>query len=276
MYVPEEFLKAVPRSSLTTDICQKMVDHIVNGDWREGDRIPPERELCQKLGVGRSSLREAMKALAIMGVIDMRVGEGTFVCRRCDFLAHPLLWAIAGSGATEANELIEARKLIEVELAGLAAVRSTPDDLQQVGIHLDAMESSLHDTGKFLEADVAFHLALGQAGHNRILLNSLLLIRNLTQQWVRTSLERHAFVAAKALEQHSAIFFAVAKRNPVRAREAMQLHLDAMASFLQLPKLSAAPGSGSNAEESGSRAATQLPELSKPTRNPVSNQDIVL
>lgn len=266
MHVPEEFLKAVPRSSLTTDICQTMVDHIVNGDWREGDRIPPERELCQKLGVGRSSLREAMKALAIMGVIDMRVGEGTFVCRRSGFLAHPLLWAIAGSGVTEANELIEARKLIEVELAGLAAVRSTPDDLQQVGIHLDAMESSLHDTGKFLEADVAFHLALGQAGHNRILLNSLLLIRNLTQQWVRTSLERYAFVAVKALEQHRAIFLAVAKRNPARAREAMQSHLDAMASFLQSAKLpSAAPGNESNAEESADRAATQLPELTKPT-----------
>ena len=183
-----------------------------------------------------------------------------------DFLAHPLLWAIAGSGVTEANELIEARKLIEVELAGLAAVRSTPDDLQQVGVHLDAMESSLHDTGKFLEADVAFHLALGQAGHNRILLNSLLLIRNLTQQWVRTSLERYAFVAVKALEQHRAIFLAVAKRNPARAREAMQSHLDAMASFLQSAKLpSAAPGNESNAEESANRAATQLPELTKPT-----------
>jgi GntR family transcriptional regulator, transcriptional repressor for pyruvate dehydrogenase complex len=231
--VRDDFLKAVPRGNLTTDICRKMVDHLVNGDWLEGDRIPPERELCQKLGVGRSSLREAMKALEIIGIIEMRVGEGTFICHRSDFLSHPLLWAIAGSGVTEANELIEARKLIEVELAGLAADRSTPSDLQQIGIQMDAMEASLDSTSKFLEADIAFHLAIGQAGHNRVLLNSLHLIRNLMQQWVRISLEQHAGVANMALDQHRAIYLAVSKRNPAKAREAMQSHLDAMAVHLR-------------------------------------------
>ncbi|MSV27385.1 MAG: FadR family transcriptional regulator [Bryobacterales bacterium] len=234
--MPEDFLKAVPRSNLTTDICRKMIDHVVNGDWAEGDRIPPERELCQKLGVGRSSLREAMKALEILGMIEMRVGEGTFICPRSDFLSHPLLWAIAGSGVTEADELIEARKLIEVELAGLASVRSTPEDLKQIGVHLDTMETSLGNSDEFLEADIAFHLALGQAGHNRILLNSLHLIRNLMQQWVRTSLGQHAFVAEEALRQHRAIFIAVAKRNPAKAREAMEVHLDAMAAHLRAAK----------------------------------------
>ena len=248
-----DFLKAVPRSNLTTDICRKMVDHLVNGDWLEGDRIPPERELCQKLGVGRSSLREAMKALEIIGMIEMRVGEGTFVCRRSDFLSHPLLWAIAGSGVTEANELVEARKLIEVELAGLAAVRSTPDDLQQIGIHLDTMETSLDDTAKFLEADIAFHVAIGQAGHNRVLLNSLHLIRNLMKQWVRTSLEQHAFVAAAALEQHRAIFVALAKRNPAKAREAMQDHLNAMAAHLRAAQKPFAVDNGSKPDSSQGR-----------------------
>jgi GntR family transcriptional repressor for pyruvate dehydrogenase complex len=251
----EDFLKAVPRSNLSTDICRKMVDHLVNGDWLEGERIPPERELCQKLGVGRSSLREAMKALEIIGMIEMRVGDGTFICRRSGFLSHPLLWAIAGSGVTEANELIEARKLIEVELAGLAALRSTQDDLQQIGIHLDAMETSLDNTGKFLEADIAFHITIGQAGHNRVLLNSLHLIRNLMQQWVRTSLEQNALVAAKALEQHRAIFVAVAKRNPAKAREAMQAHLDAMATHLRAAQKPFA------ADKSGKPSSSQGGEL---------------
>ena len=252
-----------------------MVDHLVNGDWLEGGRIPPERELCQKLGVGRSSLREAMKALEIIGMIEMRAGEGTFVCRRSDFLSHPLLWAIAGSGVTEANELIEARKLIEVELAGLAAVRATPDDFQQIGIHLDTLETSLEHTGKFLEADIAFHVAIGEAGHNRVLLNSLHLIRNLMQQWVRTSLEQHAFVAAEALEQHRAIFVAVAKRNPAKAREAMQTHLDAMAVYLrsaQKPfavekrgKPSASQGSELKSEASPGRGDSQPPGFTDPT-----------
>ena len=239
-----------------------MVEHLVNGDWLEGEQIPPERELCQKLGVGRSSLREAMKALEIIGMIEMRVGEGTFVCRRADFLSHPLLWAIAGSGATEANELIEARKLIEVELAGLAADRATPDDFQQIGIHLDTMETSLDNSDKFLEADIAFHVAIGQAGHNRVLLNSLHLIRNLMQQWVRTSLEQHAFVATTALEQHRAIFVAVAKRNPAKAREAMRTHLDAMAVHLQAAQQPLAVNKSS--KPSSSQGDAQSPEPANP------------
>jgi GntR family transcriptional repressor for pyruvate dehydrogenase complex len=234
-----------------------MVDHLIQGDWLEGDRIPPERELCQKLGVGRSSLREAMKALEIIGLIEMRVGEGTFICNRSDFLSHPLLWAVAGSGVTEANELIEARTLIEVELAGLAAIRSTPNDLQQIGAYLDAMETSGGDTAQFMEADIAFHLAIGQAAHNRVLLNALHLIRNLMHQWVRTALERQA-VAAQALEHHRAIFVAIAKRNPANARQAMHVHLDAMASYLRASQgeLAASGVSTSSVRESRNREAT--------------------
>jgi GntR family transcriptional repressor for pyruvate dehydrogenase complex len=234
-----------------------MVDHLIQGDWLEGDRIPPERELCQKLGVGRSSLREAMKALEIIGLIEMRVGEGTFICNRSDFLSHPLLWAVAGSGVTEANELIEARTLIEVELADLAAIRSTPNDLQQIGAYLDAMETSGGDTAQFMEADIAFHLAIGQAAHNRVLLNALHLIRNLMHQWVRTALERQA-VAAQALEHHRAIFVAIAKRNPANARQAMHVHLDAMASYLRASQgeLAASGVSTSSVRESRNREAT--------------------
>jgi GntR family transcriptional repressor for pyruvate dehydrogenase complex len=244
--VPDRLLKSSPRNRLTMAICRKMVDQMVNGDWLEGDRIPPERELCQKLGVGRSSLREAMKALELLGMIEMRVGEGTFICRRSDYLSHPILWAIAGSGATEPNELIEARMLIEVELAGLAATRSTSDDLKEIGVHLDEMESALDHSDTFLQADIAFHIAIGKAAHNRVLLNSLHLIRNLMKQWVRTSLERNSVVAAKALDQHRAIFLAVAKRNPLKAREAMSAHLDAMAVHLRSAPAPASMSSNGN------------------------------
>src|SRR5207247_10402664 len=110
---------------------------LMRGDWREADR---ERELCQKLGVGRASLREALKALEIMGMIETRLGDGTYVCPRSDFLARPLLWAITGSSKTEAEELIEARKLIEWELVGLAAERATSEELTDIGESLDLLE----------------------------------------------------------------------------------------------------------------------------------------
>src|SRR6202044_3551813 len=138
--MPEDFLTPVTRTTLTADICRKLVSHLIRGDWMEGDQIPPERELCQRLGVGRASLREALKALEIMGMIETRLGEGTFVCKRSDFFSRPLLWAIASSSEADARELIEARTLIEVELAGLAAERATTENLRQISEQLRNME----------------------------------------------------------------------------------------------------------------------------------------
>lgn len=229
------FLTPVSRTTVTADVCRKLVGHLMRGHWAAGEKIPPERVLCQKLGVGRASLREALKALEIMGMIETRLGEGTFVCERSEFFARPLLWAITGSDISDARELVEARKLIEVELAGLAAERATEEDLAKIREMLDLMEASLDDPARFLEADVQFHLAVAEAGHNSILLNSILLIRNVMRQWVGGALTGEG-VAAEAVEQHKRIYLAIAKRRSEQARKCMDTHLEAMARYLSLSK----------------------------------------
>ena len=230
MAVPSDDLTPVTRTTLTADIYRKLVSHIIRGVWKPGARIPAERQLGQVLGVGRASLREALKALEIMGLIETRLGDGTYVCQRSEFLSKPLLWAITSSSETEVHELVEARKLIETELAGLAAERANADDLKEIGVHLDRMERSPHARSEFLQADIEFHLAIGQAAHNSILMNALNLIRNMLQQWIGSTLQVPG-VSAKALEHHQAIFVAVAKKNGPAARAAMLAHLKEMARF---------------------------------------------
>jgi GntR family transcriptional repressor for pyruvate dehydrogenase complex len=227
----EDFLTPVTRTTLTGDICRKMVAHLIRGDWQPGDRVPAERELCVRLGVGRASLREAMKALEIMGMIETRLGDGTYVRNRSDFLSRPLLWAIASSSEAEAHELVEARRLIEVELAGLAAERATAEDLKEIAATLERMENALVKAVEFLQADIDFHLSIGKAAHNSILMNALHLIRNLLMQWIGTALEVKG-VAQQALDQHRAIFMAVARKDTSGARISMRTHLDAMAGYL--------------------------------------------
>lgn len=229
--MPEDFLTPVTRTTLTADICRKLVSHLLRGDWTEGDRIPPERELCQRLGVGRASLREALKALEIMGMIETRLGEGTFVCGRSEFFSRPLLWAITGSAKSDAHELVEARELIESETAKLAAERATAEDLQTIRKHLDEMEAAIDDPATFLEADLNFHLAVANSAHNQILANALSLIRNLMRQWIGQALPKEG-VAITALNHHNKIFAAISKRNATAARNSMQAHLEAMASVL--------------------------------------------
>lgn len=244
MAMPADDLTPVTRTTLTGDIYRKLLSQIIRGAWRPGDRIPAERQLGQSLGVGRASLREALKALEIMGMIETRLGDGTYVCQRSEFLSRPLLWAITSSAETEVHELVEARKLIETEMAGLAAERATAEDLKQIGTQLDRMERSEKILSEFMQADIEFHLAVGQAAHNSILMNALHLIRNLLQEWISSTLQEEG-IAPKALEHHKAIFVALAKKNPAGARAAMSAHLEEMARFFvaaQKKKLAAKDG----------------------------------
>ena len=164
-------------------------------------------------------------------MIETRLGDGTYVCNRSEFFSRPLLWAIASSSEAEANELVEARRLIEVELAGMAADRGTAEDLKLLGEQLDLMEKSQDRPAEFAQADINFHIAIGQAAHNKILMNALQLIRNLLQQWISRSLSIEG-VSGRALEQHKAIFVTIAKKNNAAARNAMQAHLEDMAASL--------------------------------------------
>ncbi len=182
-----------------------------------------------------------------MGMIQTRLGEGTFVCGRSEFYSRPLLWAIAGTDPDDPKELTEARRLIETELAAMAAVRATPEDLKNIGQYLDVMQAAGGDNVRFQNADIAFHLAIADAGHNRILLNALQLIRNLMQQWIASALLLKG-VSDEALYQHRQIFMAMTKRNPEKARQAMRVHLEAMAERFILAKKLAQAAANPQAE----------------------------
>ncbi len=225
------FLAPVERTTLTADVSRILVAHLMRGQWREGEKIPAERDLCLKLRVGRASLREALKALEIMGLIETRVGDGTYVCSRSQFFAKPLLWVIAGGSESQARELVEARTLIEVELAGLAAERASDESIELLERELRRMADAIDDPEEFVQADVSFHLLLGLAASNGILVNALNLIRNLLRQWMLTAVSRKG-IAEKAYAQHKRILRAIKDHDGRAARKAMQNHLHAMAEVL--------------------------------------------
>jgi GntR family transcriptional repressor for pyruvate dehydrogenase complex len=235
--VASTFLTPVTRTTLTADICRKMVIQLLRGSWKGGEKIPPERDLCLQLGVGRASLREALKALEIMGMIEIRLGDGTYVCQRSDFFSRPLLWAIVGASGSDADarELVEARTLIETELAGLAAERASAADLKVMAEHLAAMEKAKKNPTEFVQADINFHLAVGQAASNTILMNALHLIRNLLQQWVLTSIAAKG-ITEKACQQHKELLQALQDHDGAAARKAMRKHLQDMSKFLPKKK----------------------------------------
>ena len=223
--------KPIAKTTLTESVFEKLVTSLLQGPWEAGDRIPPERELCQQLGIGRASLREALKALELIGMLECRVGDGTFVLPRSEFLSRPLLWAITGTDKAELRDIVEARRVLEGEIAALAAERATTEEADEIGAAVEDLRAGLAEPVKALEADMRFHLAMAKAAHNEILFNAVQLLRNLMGQWLLLKL-RMPQASVKVLQQHEAIYTAIRHRDPLRARAEMLQHLTEMGQLL--------------------------------------------
>jgi GntR family transcriptional regulator, transcriptional repressor for pyruvate dehydrogenase complex len=215
----------IQRTTLTASAFEQLISHVVNGSWKAGDRIPPERELCQQLGIARTSLREALKAMELVGMLDSRVGDGTFVCPRTEFLSRPLLWAFTGTDRSELQDIMEARTIIEENLAGLAAKRGSKEDIASIGQAVQAMRDSIARGDSILEADMAFHIAVATAARNEVLRNAVQLLRNLMRQWIHYKL-LIPDVAPAVLKRHVAIYKSISQGKQSAARSEMRLHLE--------------------------------------------------
>jgi GntR family transcriptional repressor for pyruvate dehydrogenase complex len=226
----------IQRTTLTEAAFEQLISLVVNGDWKPGDRIPPERDLCQQLGIARTSLREALKAMELVGMLNSRVGDGTFVCPRSEFLSRPLLWAFTGMDHDELHDIMESRMIIEESIAGLAAERGTNEQIARIAEAVQLMRDSIARDESILEADMAFHLAVSTAAQNEVLRNAVQLLRNLMRQGIYHKL-LIPNIARSILKGHVAIYTAIQKRSPVAARRAMRAHLsDTMILVTQLMK----------------------------------------
>jgi GntR family transcriptional repressor for pyruvate dehydrogenase complex len=210
-----------------------MIRLFMQGDHKPGDRLPAEIELARQFNVGRGAVREALKALSIVGLVKVERGRGTFVRERSDFLVRPISMGLEAD--IDIHFLVEARKLIEVEVAGLAAERANPDHIEPIEESLQRMKRAMEagEVIEFLRADMDFHFGIVNATGNPILGQFLTLIRNMMREWILVLLSKRD-VALEAFQQHQHILDAIRKREPSAARKAMDLHLVAMGRHLVL------------------------------------------
>jgi GntR family transcriptional repressor for pyruvate dehydrogenase complex len=218
-------LAPVVRMTLRTSAFERLVSCVVNGTWKAGDRIPPERQLCRQLGIARTSLREALKAMELIGMIESRVGDGTFVHPRSEFLSRPLLWAFTGTDQKDLREIMEAREFLEQDLAGLAAKCGTDAEIASLGTAIEDMRICLAQGKSVLEVDLQFHDAIAVAAHNHVMATAVQMLRNLLRHWVALKLMIPG-VPESVIEQHEEIYRAVEARDVPAARRTMLAHLE--------------------------------------------------
>jgi len=217
---------------LHEQVLSALIERIVSGEFAPGAGLPSEADLCSTYSVSRSSVREALRVLAEKGLIEVRHGLGTRVTspERWDFLDALVLGARRRCGGmTEVIEsLLEALRIVECEVAALAAERAEESHRIRMQTALERMEASQHDPEAFADAAFSFHQALLQATNNYVLIRMADPIRELLQYSIVTTSAKDGNIE-RVLGEHDAIYQAVCARDAGGAREAMREHLQATA-----------------------------------------------
>lgn len=213
------------RKSRTDDAIERIQQLIVSGEWGPGHRVPPEAELAAQLGLSRNSLREAVRALAMIRVLEVRQGDGTYVSSlEADQLLESTRFASHLMRDHTVVELFEVRRLLEPAAAALAAVRMDEPARQALKQELDRMVAA-QAVEDLVEADAAFHALIARSAGNSVLRSLLdsLSSRTMRARLWRGRADQQALDASRA--EHRRIYEAVLARDPELARTMAATHV---------------------------------------------------
>jgi DNA-binding FadR family transcriptional regulator len=221
------------------DAAEKIKALITEGSFVAGARLPPERDLCLRLSVSRPTLREAIRSLGTMGVLQSRQGAGTYVTDLASItLAEPLRFMI-GLNSRSLVELADVRRLLESGAAELAARQISADELDELRTVLDELRAGPLHPARFIELDAHFHRVIHVAARNGLLLALLDGMSGLAER-SREITGRQPGLLAGTIRSHSQILDALAAGDPLAARQAMLEHLAEIREVL-LEQLEQAP-----------------------------------
>lgn len=224
---PGDLFQAVPReATLASRVTNQLENLILGNRLQPGNRLPSERELAQQFGVSRTVIREAVSALVAKGLLEVQSGSGTTV-------RSPTTQAISqsitillrlGQSSLEYEKVHEVRRLLEIEIAGLAAERRTDEDLARIEGYLNTMIEGRDDLDVFSKNDVAFHTALAHTTHNEMF---VVLLDSVVDVMIQVRRMGSELPGARdyAIEAHRQIFEQVKASNVEGARRAMAEHL---------------------------------------------------
>ncbi|WP_080872588.1 FadR/GntR family transcriptional regulator [Oceanobacillus timonensis] len=218
------FEKIPQRDSTREIIMNQFTRMIKEGELSIGDKIPPERDLTDQFGVGRSTIREAIKSMTSMGLLEARLGEGTFIRKvDSDNIKQQLQWGLYLDPAPF-NELIELRKILELETVKRAALNRTEEEIAELASWIDNMqqEGQVH---RNKQNDLMFHMTIAKASNNKMIYNLLDLIRMSLEEWFENVL-KDSHNVENSIKEHQCILEAIIQQNVEQAIETMEIHLN--------------------------------------------------
>jgi GntR family transcriptional repressor for pyruvate dehydrogenase complex len=235
------------REGTSISISRQLLDFLLSGRVQPGDRLPPERKLAETLGVGRSVIREALKSLTLLGLLEVRLGDGTYVKRiDAEILPQSIEWGLA----LGVIDLLEARRHLDVIMVGLAAQRRDDRDVVDLRALVAAMKAGRRDPARFGSAQVAFLRAIAEVAGNDVLSGAASTIRSLLQVWVARVPWRTEVIDAEVID-YGAVVDGIAAGDRPAAQAAMGLASDRANEQIRLALSPSQPpdlGTGTRAE----------------------------
>jgi GntR family transcriptional repressor for pyruvate dehydrogenase complex len=210
---------------MAEEVVIQVREMIRQGSLKPGDRLPPERELAKRLGISRASLRHGLRFLTAIGVLTSRRGSGTYIAAGPPALDSEPLRMLADLHRFTPDEMFEARKLLEVGLAGLAAQNAQPEQLATMSEEVTEMYATLDDPQEYLVHDIRFHRAVAAASGNQILAALMNMVSAVMYERRRATVER-ATDLKESVEFHRQIYRLIRAGNAEEARAAMTEHLE--------------------------------------------------
>lgn len=219
--------------AVTDEAILKIKEMIVGGELRPGDRLPKEAELAERLGLARNSLREAVRALALMNILDVRQGDGTYVTSLDSrLLLEALTFVVDFHQDDTVLQFLEVRRILEPAAAAMAASRISDDELERLRGILGEIDADA-PADKLVANDLEFHRSIANASGNTVLSSVLDGLSAPTQRArIWRGLTEHGALL-RTLDEHRAIYDALAAHQPDEARAWMTVHISGVEQWLR-------------------------------------------
>ena len=217
--------QAIRIESPVDKIIRQIRELITSGQLSPGDKLPPERKLAERLGVGRSNVRDAIKKLEFYGILKTLPQSGTIVAGMGITALEGLISDVLKIENSDFASLVETRVLLETESAKLAALRRTDQDIKDIKEALEAYSNKVKANEQAVEEDLMFHLKIAEASKNAVLKSLMLIITpDIINNFIQLEVCKDDRIST-ALGEHEVILKHIIAKEPEKAAEAMRIHL---------------------------------------------------
>ena len=219
-------IKQIKRNNVSNEVLEQIKSNILEGEWKPGDKIPSENELKDMFGVSRNSVRAALQKLIALGILTAKHGGGTFVSELSPSMYMNALIPMLMLDNDGIFEILEFRKIIEIESVKLAAQRAAPEDierLEKIVADMDAMVGDRYNPQTFAVEDSYFHEVLVRCARNSVLMKVYMIIKELL---LSSQIEIQKLIGPfLAFKYHPLILDAVKRKDPAAASKLMEEHI---------------------------------------------------